>query len=154
MFSSHRKSPYSFPAKLLRLWYLMQPPEAQHSIHPFLLFISVLNFSLLWNRFQVDLSKIDGNDPAPFAMIHNSGTIRTFQLESPTRGDMPKRLTLNHFEDFIVSTCLVRPSPLKLNMTRHGRKPATYLHHQLLGLLYLLNQTNRPYYISCLEPNK
>lgn len=103
---------------------------------------------------HTDLSKIDGNDPAPFAMLRNSGTIRTFQLESPTQGAIHRRLALNHFEDFIVSICLVRPGPLKFNMTRHGRKSVTYLHHQLLGLLYLLNQTNRPYYISWLKRNR
>ncbi|UCD21361.1 MAG: hypothetical protein JSW22_04705, partial [Chloroflexota bacterium] len=76
------------------------------------------------------MSKIDGNDPAPFTMLRNNGTIRTFRLESPTQEDIPKRLALNHFEDFMVSTCLVRPGPLKMNMASHGRKPMTYLHHQ------------------------
>jgi DNA polymerase III alpha subunit len=118
------------------------------------LFISVVKFSLLWNRFQAELSEIDANDPTPLAMPRKSGTIRAFQLDSPTQRDKPRRLALNHFEDFMVSTCLVRPGPLKLNMTRHGKKPMTYLHHQPLSLLYSLNQANQPYYTSWLKPNK
>jgi len=86
---------------------------------------------------------MDGNDPAPSTMPGKSGTIRTFRLESPTQEDIPNRLALNHFEESIVSTCLVRPGPLKLNMTRHGKKSVAYLNLQPLSLLYSLNQTNQ-----------
>jgi DNA polymerase III alpha subunit len=40
---------------------------------------------------HTDLSKIDGNEPAPFATLRNSGTIRTFQLESPTQGAITQK---------------------------------------------------------------
>jgi DNA polymerase III alpha subunit len=109
---------------------------------------------------DIDLSKIDRNDPAAFAMLRDGRTIGTFQLESPAQREMAGRLLPNRFEDVMVSIYLVRPGSLKSNMDktylprRDGKKPVTYLHHQTLQQPYLSNQTNQPYYTSWLKPNK
>jgi error-prone DNA polymerase len=90
---------------------------------------------------NVDLDKIDRNDPEAFAMLRDGRTIGTFQLESPAQREMAGRLLPNRFEDIIVSISLVRPGPLKSNMDkiylprRHGREPVTYLHPRLKNAL-------------------
>jgi len=98
--------------------------------------------SIKKNRgINVDLNKIDRNDPAAFAMLRDGKTIGTFQLESPAQREMAGRLLPNRFEDIIVSISLVRPGPLKSNMDkiylprRHGREPVTYLHPRLKNAL-------------------
>jgi error-prone DNA polymerase len=98
--------------------------------------------SIKKNRgIDVDLDKIDRNDPEAFAMLRDGRAIGTFQLESPAQREMAGRLLPNHFEDIIVSISLVRPGPLKSNMDkiylprRHGREPVTYLHPELKNAL-------------------
>jgi error-prone DNA polymerase len=86
---------------------------------------------------DIDLSKIDRNDPAAFAMLRDGRTIGTFQLESPAQREMAGRLLPNRYEDIIISISLVRPGPLKSNMDktylprRHGKELVTYLHPKL-----------------------
>jgi len=86
---------------------------------------------------DIDLNKIDRNDPAAFAMLRDGQSIGTFQLESPAQREMAGRLLPNRFEDIVVSLSLVRPGPLKSNMDkaylprRHGKGPVTYLHPRL-----------------------
>ncbi len=93
---------------------------------------------------DVDLDRIDHNDPAAFAMLRDGKTIGTFQLESPAQREMAGRLLPNRFEDIIVSISLVRPGPLKSNMDkiylprRHGKEPVTYIHP---GLKKALGET-------------
>jgi len=90
---------------------------------------------------EVDLDKIDRNDPAAFAMLRDGKAIGTFQLESPAQREMAGRLLPDRFEDIIVSISLVRPGPLKSNMDktylprRHGTEPVKYLHPRLKGAL-------------------
>ena len=86
---------------------------------------------------DIDLGKIDRNDPEAFAMLRDGKSIGTFQLESPAQREMAGRLLPNRFEDIIVSISLVRPGPLKSNMDktyllrRHGKERVTYLHPRL-----------------------
>ena len=86
---------------------------------------------------DIDLSKIDRNDPAAFALLRDGRTIGTFQLESPAQREMAGRLLPNRYEDIIISISLVRPGPLKSNMDkaylprRHGKEPVSYLHPKL-----------------------
>ncbi|MFC1913449.1 DNA polymerase III subunit alpha [Chloroflexota bacterium] len=90
---------------------------------------------------NIDLDKIDKNDPEAFAMLRDGKSIGTFQLESPAQREMAGRLLPNRFEDIIVSISLVRPGPLKSNMDkdylprRHGKKSVCYLHPKLQGAL-------------------
>jgi len=90
---------------------------------------------------EVDLDKIDRNDPAAFAMLRDGKAIGTFQLESPAQREMAGRLLPDRFEDIVVSISLVRPGPLKSNMDktylprRHGTEPVKYLHPRLKGAL-------------------
>jgi len=90
---------------------------------------------------DIDLDRIDKNDPAAFAMLQDGKSIGTFQLESPAQREMAGRLLPDRYEDIIVSISLVRPGPLKSNMDkdylprRHGKKPVTYLHPKLKGAL-------------------
>jgi error-prone DNA polymerase len=86
---------------------------------------------------DIDLSKIDRNDPTAFAMLRDGKTIGTFQLESPAQREMAGRLLPNRYEDIIISISLVRPGPLKSNMDktylprRHGKEVVTYIHPKL-----------------------
>ncbi len=90
---------------------------------------------------DVDLDKIDRNDPSAFAMLRDGKSIGTFQLESPAQREMAGRLLPDRFEDIIVSISLVRPGPLKSNMDklylprRHGKEPVTFLHPKLKNAL-------------------
>jgi error-prone DNA polymerase len=90
---------------------------------------------------DIDLDRIDRNDPESFAMLCDGKSIGTFQLESPAQREMAGRLLPNRFEDIIVSISLVRPGPLKSNMDklylprRHGKEPVTYLHPRLKNAL-------------------
>jgi error-prone DNA polymerase len=91
--------------------------------------------------FDIDLSKIDRNDPAAFALLRDGRTIGTFQLESPAQREMAGRLLPDRYEDIIISISLVRPGPLKSNMDKaylprkHGREPVSYLHPKLKNAL-------------------
>ena len=86
---------------------------------------------------DIDLGKIDRNDPEAFAMLRDGKSIGTFQLESPAQREMAGRLLPDCFEDIIISISLVRPGPLKSNMDkvylprRHGKEQVTYLHPRL-----------------------
>jgi len=90
---------------------------------------------------EIDLTRIDKNDPGAFAMLRDGKSLGTFQLESPAQREMAGRLLPNRFEDIIVSISLVRPGPLKSNMDkdylprRHGKKPVCYLHPKLESAL-------------------
>ncbi|MFC1903199.1 DNA polymerase III subunit alpha, partial [Chloroflexota bacterium] len=98
--------------------------------------------SIKQNRnIDLDLGKIDRNDPEAFAMLRDGKAIGTFQLESPAQREMAGRLLPDRYEDIIISISLVRPGPLKSNMDkdylsrRHGQKPVTYLHPKLKNAL-------------------
>ncbi len=86
---------------------------------------------------DIDLGRIDRNDPEAFAMLRDGNSIGTFQLESPAQREMAGRLLPDRFEDIIVSISLVRPGPLKSNMDkvylprRHGKEQVTYFHPRL-----------------------
>ncbi len=90
---------------------------------------------------DIDLDKIDRNDPEAFAMLRDGKAIGTFQLESPAQREMAGRLLPERFEDVVVSISLVRPGPLKSNMDksylprRHGIEEVKYLHPRLKGAL-------------------
>jgi len=90
---------------------------------------------------NIDLVKIDRNDPEAFAMLRDGKTISTFQLESPAQREMAGRLLPDRYEDIIISISLVRPGPLKSNMDktylprRHGKEQVTYLHPRLKNAL-------------------
>ena len=90
---------------------------------------------------DIDRANIPKDDPEAFAMLRDSKTIGTFQLESPAQREMAGRLLPNRFEDIIVSISLVRPGPLKSNMDkeylprRHGTEPIKHLHTKLENAL-------------------
>ena len=93
------------------------------------------------HNINIDLGRIDRNDPEAFAMLRDGKAIGTFQLESPAQREMAGRLLPDRYEDIIISISLVRPGPLKSNMDkdylprRHGQKPVTYLHPRLKNAL-------------------
>jgi error-prone DNA polymerase len=90
---------------------------------------------------DVDLDKINRNDPEAFAMLRDGKSIGTFQLESPAQREMAGRLLPNRFEDIIISISLVRPGPLKSSMDkiylsrRYGKESVNYLHPRLKNAL-------------------
>ncbi|MFC1952357.1 DNA polymerase III subunit alpha [Chloroflexota bacterium] len=93
------------------------------------------------HKIDIDLGKIDRNDPEAFAMLRDGKAVGTFQLESPAQREMAGRLLPDRYEDIIISISLVRPGPLKSNMDkdylprRHGQKPVIYLHPKLKNAL-------------------
>ncbi|HUS89066.1 MAG TPA: hypothetical protein VMW91_06815 [Desulfosporosinus sp.] len=58
---------------------------------------------------EIDLDKIDKNDPSAFAMLRDGKSIGTFRLKSPAQREMAGRLLPDKYEDIIVSISLVRP---------------------------------------------
>jgi error-prone DNA polymerase len=92
-------------------------------------------------NISINIDNIPKDDPKAFAMLRDSKTIGTFQLESPAQREMAGRLLPNRFEDIIVSISLVRPGPLKSSMDkiylprRHGKESVTYLHPRLKNAL-------------------
>jgi error-prone DNA polymerase len=92
-------------------------------------------------NIEIDLDKIDKNDPQAFAILREGKAIGTFQLESPAQREMAGRLLPDRYEDIIISISLVRPGPLKSNMDkdylprRHGKKAVVYLHPKLKNAL-------------------
>lgn len=90
---------------------------------------------------DIDLSKIDRNDPLSFAMLQAGNSIGTFQLESPAQREMAGRLLPDRFEDIIISISMVRPGPLNCSVDkaylprRHGVEPVTYPHPRLKDAL-------------------
>ncbi len=92
-------------------------------------------------NIDIDLDSIPKDDPKAFAMLRDSKTIGTFQLESPAQREMAGRLLPDRFEDIMASISLVRPGPLKSSMDkiylprRHGKESVTYLHPRLKNAL-------------------
>ncbi|MGN6032435.1 MAG: DNA polymerase III subunit alpha, partial [Thermomicrobiales bacterium] len=60
----------------------------------------------------IDLSRIDYDDPAVFAMIQEGDTIGTFQIESRAQIQMIRRTLPASLDDLVVQVAIVRPGPI------------------------------------------
>lgn len=65
---------------------------------------------------DLDLAKIEQEDPATYAMIQKADTLGTFQVESRAQMSMLPRLKPNTFYDLVIQVAIVRPGPIQGNM--------------------------------------
>lgn len=81
---------------------------------------------------EIDLLKIDYNDPKVMAEISTGETTGIFQLESSGMRDVIRRLQPSVFEDIVAIVALYRPGPLEGGMVddfilrKRGQKAVTY----------------------------
>ena len=90
---------------------------------------------------EVDLRKIQMNDPKTFALLCRGNSLGVFQLESDGMRELLIKMQPEQFSDLIALVALYRPGPLDSGMvdtfveTKHGRKPADYPLPQIKSVL-------------------
>ena len=90
---------------------------------------------------EVDLSRIDYNDPAVYDMICAGDTIGIFQVESRAQAQSLPRTNPRNLEDLTVQVAIIRPGPIvggAVNpyiLRRQGKEPVTYDHPDLEPVL-------------------
>ena len=94
---------------------------------------------LKYHNIDLDISKIDMEDPEVFKLICSSDVIGIFQLESSGMRDVIQKLQPDNLEDIIALVSLYRPGPMDnipLYIDRkHGREKTEYLHPFLEPIL-------------------
>jgi error-prone DNA polymerase len=61
---------------------------------------------------EIDLSRIDFNDPAVYEMIQAGDTVGVFQVESRAQIQMLRRTLPTRLDDLVVQVAIVRPGPI------------------------------------------
>ncbi|MGR9079541.1 error-prone DNA polymerase (plasmid) [Rhizobium leguminosarum] len=90
---------------------------------------------------DLDLSKIEQEDPATYAMMRKADTLGTFQIESRAQMAMLPRLKPRTFYDLVVQVAIVRPGPIQGDMVhpylrrREGKEPVEYPTPELEAVL-------------------
>ncbi len=90
---------------------------------------------------EIDISRIDSEDPEVFRLLRTGNTTAIFQLESRGMKDLIKRLQPDCFADIVALMALFRPGPLRSGMVddfinrKHGRATVEYSHPQLEPIL-------------------
>ncbi len=90
---------------------------------------------------DLDLSKIEQEDAATYAMIRKADTLGTFQIESRAQMAMLPRLKPRTFYDLVVQVAIVRPGPIQGDMVhpylrrREGKEPVEYPTPELEAVL-------------------
>lgn len=90
---------------------------------------------------DLDLSKIEQEDPATYAMIRKADTLGTFQIESRAQMAMLPRLRPRTFYDLVVQVAIVRPGPIEGDMVhpylrrREGKEAVEYPTPELEAVL-------------------
>lgn len=90
---------------------------------------------------DLDLSKIEQEDQATYAMIRRADTLGTFQIESRAQMAMLPRLKPRTFYDLVVQVAIVRPGPIQGDMVhpylrrREGKEPVEYPTPELEAVL-------------------
>ncbi|MBY5748309.1 error-prone DNA polymerase [Rhizobium leguminosarum] len=93
------------------------------------------------NDRDLDLSDIEQEDPATYAMIRKADTLGTFQIESRAQMAMLPRLKPRTFYDLVVQVAIVRPGPIQGDMVhpylrrREGKEPVEYPTPELEAVL-------------------
>lgn len=92
-----------------------------------------------YHDVDVDISRIDMEDPEVFKLICATDVIGVFQLESAGMRDVIQKLQPDNLEDIIALVSLYRPGPMDnipLYIARkHGREKTEYLHPLLEPIL-------------------
>lgn len=90
---------------------------------------------------RVDLEAVPRDDEPTYALIRVSRTLGCFQIESPGQRELVAKLRPRDLDDLIIDISLFRPGPVNSDMvtpyleTRHGRRPVSYPHPGLAGIL-------------------
>jgi error-prone DNA polymerase len=90
---------------------------------------------------DLDLSKIEQEDLATYAMIRKADTLGTFQIESRAQMAMLPRLKPRTFYDLVVQVAIVRPGPIQGDMVhpylrrREGKEAVEYPTPELEAVL-------------------
>lgn len=90
---------------------------------------------------DLDLSAIEQEDQATYAMIRRADTLGTFQIESRAQMAMLPRLKPRTFYDLVVQVAIVRPGPIQGDMVhpylrrREGKEPVGYPTPELEAVL-------------------
>lgn len=92
-----------------------------------------------YRGIDLDMSKIDMEDPKTFSLICAADVIGVFQLESSGMRDVIQKLQPDTLEDIIALVSLYRPGPMDNIPTyierKHGREQTEYLHPLLEPIL-------------------
>jgi DNA polymerase III alpha subunit/intein/homing endonuclease len=81
---------------------------------------------------DIDLAKLDYEDPKVYELLKSGRTTGVFQLESRGMQNLLKKLKPDRFDDIIAVLALYRPGPLKSGLVesfvrrKHGKEPITY----------------------------
>ena len=104
--------------------------------------LTVINktLSLLKQRkINLDIHKIEIDDPKIFELLSSGHTAGLFQLESAGMRDALVNMKPNKFEDIIALVALYRPGPMAnisiYNQCKHGKKNPDYLHPKIKKIL-------------------
>ncbi|TWF47646.1 error-prone DNA polymerase [Neorhizobium alkalisoli] len=90
---------------------------------------------------DLDLSKIEQEDQATYAMIRRADTLGTFQIESRAQIAMLPRLKPRTFYDLVIQVAIVRPGPIQGDMVhpylrrREGKEDVVYPTPELEAVL-------------------
>jgi error-prone DNA polymerase len=90
---------------------------------------------------DLDLSRIEQEDAATYAMIRRADTLGTFQIESRAQMSMLPRLKPRTFYDLVVQVAIVRPGPIQGDMVhpylrrREGKEKVEYPTPELEAVL-------------------
>jgi DNA polymerase-3 subunit alpha len=90
---------------------------------------------------QIDIEKIDLQDPKTFTLLQSTKTTAIFQLESRGMQELIGRLKPDCFEDIVALVALFRPGPLQSGMVddfidrKLGRAEIQYPHPALAPIL-------------------
>ncbi|NNH57210.1 error-prone DNA polymerase [Rhizobium laguerreae] len=90
---------------------------------------------------DLDLSKVEQEDPATYAMIRKADTLGTFQIESRAQMAMLPRLKPRTFYDLVVQVAIIRPGPIQGDMVhpylrrREGKEAVEYPTPELEAVL-------------------
>ena len=104
--------------------------------------LTVINktLSLLKQRkINLNIHKIETDDPKIFELLSSGHTVGLFQLESAGMRDALVNMKPNQFEDIIALVALYRPGPMAnisiYNQCKHGKKNPDYLHPKIKKIL-------------------
>jgi error-prone DNA polymerase len=81
------------------------------------------------------------DDESTYRLIRTTRTLGCFQIESPGQRELIGKFGPERFVDLVIDISLFRPGPVKSDMitpfleSRHGWKPARYLHPSLIPAL-------------------
>jgi len=98
-----------------------------------------LNFIKEQHGIEIDIDKIDYNDPDVYKMISEGKTAGVFQLESAGMTQFMKELQPSSLEDIIAGISLYRPGPMdqipKYLRNKNNPEQITYAHPLLENIL-------------------